>query len=53
MEGTTKAIEGAFQGGSLGEVSASKIASALALARRARERGNRLNNADAVESVGQ
>jgi hypothetical protein len=43
----TMAIEGAFQGGNLGEVSASKIAGALALERRACERGNRLNNADA------
>ena len=43
----TMAIEGSFQGGSLGEVSASKIAGALPQARRACERGNRLNNADA------
>jgi malonate decarboxylase beta subunit len=34
------AIEGAFQGGSIGEVSGSKIAAALALARRDAERGN-------------
>ena len=34
------AIEGAFQGGGMGEVSASKIAAALALARRDGERGN-------------
>jgi malonate decarboxylase beta subunit len=33
------AIEGAFQGGSLGEVSATKLAAALALARRDAERG--------------
>jgi acetyl-CoA carboxylase carboxyltransferase component len=46
----TMAIEAAFQGGNLGEVSASKIASALALARRACERGNRLNNADARDN---
>jgi acetyl-CoA carboxylase beta subunit len=43
----TMAIEGPFQGGSLGEVSASKIAGALPLERHACERGNRLNNADA------
>src|SRR5262245_4051706 len=35
----TMAIEGAFQGGSLGEVSTSKIAGAFPLARRACERG--------------
>jgi malonate decarboxylase beta subunit len=36
------AIEGAFQGGGMGEVSASKIAAALALARRDGERGKPL-----------
>jgi malonate decarboxylase beta subunit len=36
------AIEGAFQGGGMGEVSASKIASALALARRDWEKGRKI-----------
>jgi malonate decarboxylase beta subunit len=36
------AIEGAFQGGSLGEVSSTKIAAALAMARRDGERGKRV-----------
>lgn len=36
------AVEGAFQGGGMGEVSASKIAGALALARRDCERGEQI-----------